>query len=215
VKVKLMANVLGANDEYAAKNREVFERAGIVAINVMGSPGSGKTTILENTIRRLGDDLRLGVIEGDLFTTRDAERIEEAGAGVFQINTGGSCHLNAVMVHEVLREFPIDNFDLLFIENVGNLVCPASFDLGESHRVTVFSVTEGADKASKYPKMFRRSQAILVNKLDLLDHTNVDMDELNRDLAQVSPNAAVFYMSATTDQGMANWLDWVRAQLMG
>jgi hydrogenase nickel incorporation protein HypB len=209
-----MDNVMGANEELAAKNKAAFKEADVVAVNVMGSPGSGKTTILENALGPLSEKYKLGVIEGDLFTTRDAERIEAVGAEVYQINTGGSCHLNAAMVNEAVKEFPIDDYDVLFIENVGNLVCPASFDLGETLRVTVFSVSEGADKAVKYPKMFRRAHAVIINKVDLLDHTDVDLDEVRKDLREITPKASIFEVSATTGEGLEDWIDWLQEQLV-
>jgi len=215
VKVHLMQNVMGANAEYAARNRELFRQAGVLALNLMGSPGSGKTAILEATIPLLAPNYRVAVIEGDLFTTRDAARIERAGAEVVQINTGGSCHLNAKMIYTALADLPLDTFDLLFIENVGNLVCPAGFDLGAGRRVTVFGITEGADKVAKYPKMFRQSQAILINKLDLLPHTDVELTLLHQDLSAVNPEAALFHVSARTGAGLEGWVRWVVAQLPG
>jgi len=213
MKVKLMKDVMGANDRFAQANRDLFAEKGLLALNIMGSPGCGKTTILEDTIKILSARLRIGVIEGDLFTTNDAERIEKAGADVFQINTGGACHLSAAMVHEALGDLPADELDVVFIENVGNLVCPADFDLGEDRRVTVMGITEGADKPVKYPKMFRQAQAILINKLDLLDYTDVNLASLHRDLSQVSPGTALFHVSARTGAGIEGWANWVRSEL--
>lgn len=209
VQVRLESNLLGANELLARKNRNAFSRQGLLVVNLMSSPGSGKTTILEKTIENLDGKLRLGVIEGDLYTDQDAQRIEQKGVQVIQINTEGACHLDAGMVGKAFDELPGEALDLLFIENVGNLVCPAEFDLGEDFKAVVISTTEGNDKPLKYPLIFREARVILLNKIDLLPYTNFSLERFKEDLAQINPSAPVFLVSGRTGEGIAEWNEWL------
>ena len=209
VKVRLEHNILGANELLARKNRNIFSTQDLLVINLMSSPGSGKTTILEKTIDSLNGKLKLGVIEGDLYTDQDAQRIEKKGVRVVQINTEGACHLDAGMVDKAFQELPGDNLDLLFIENVGNLVCPAEFDLGEDLKAVVISTTEGNDKLTKYPLIFREAGAIVLNKIDLLPYTDFSLERFREDLAQINPLAPVFLVSGRTGEGISEWNEWL------
>jgi hydrogenase nickel incorporation protein HypB len=205
--------VLDANDALAQTNREALDHAGIYAINLMSSPGSGKTTLLERTIERLGNRMRIGVLEGDVQTTLDAERLARFGVPVAQVNTdpgfGAECHLDANMVRHGLARLPLAEIDLLLIENVGNLVCPAEFKVGEDAKVMVFSVTEGEDKPLKYPLMFRSVELVLVNKIDLLPHLDVDLGLFRRNVEAVNPGVRHILLSARTDKGVGAWCDWL------
>jgi hydrogenase nickel incorporation protein HypB len=212
VKVRLAMPMLQENDEVARENRNLFRERGIFVLNLMSSPGSGKTSTLERTIEHLPEGLRLAVIEGDIYTTRDADRIEARGVPVVQINTAGACHLDARMIKPALEDFDLGAVDLLIVENVGNLVCPAEFDLGEDARAVVLSVTEGNDKPMKYPLIFRLAQAALINKIDLLPYTDCDMAELERDMAMINPELKTFQVSARTGQGFERWLEWLAEQ---
>lgn len=207
--IQVGTNILGANDLIAKRNRKSFQDRKLLVINLMSSPGSGKTTILERTIENWGDQVRIGVIEGDLYTDQDAQRIEKKGVQVIQINTQGACHLDAGMVAKAYQELSTDNLDIVFIENVGNLVCPAEFDLGEDFRTVVISITEGNDKPLKYPLIFREARVILVNKIDLLPYTDFSLDKFKKDIAQLNPSAEVFLLSGRTGQGIKEWNDWL------
>lgn len=209
VKVNLQTRLLGANELSALQNRKRFDQQGLLVINLMSSPGSGKTSILEKTIEGLGKRLNIGVIEGDLYTDQDARRIGNKGVPVIQINTEGACHLDASMVGKAYENLPDNSMDLLFVENVGNLVCPAEFELGEDLRAVVISITEGNDKITKYPLIFQRARVVLVNKIDLIEHTDFSIDQLQRDLSLINPEARVFYVSARTGQGMDMWTEWL------
>jgi hydrogenase nickel incorporation protein HypB len=212
-RVPVVKDVRSANEESAAKNREAFESGGLLAINLMSAPGAGKTSVLERTIRRLQPDRRTAVIEGDLQTTVDSDRIRALGVPAHQITTGTVCHLDARMIANALTSFPVGEADVLFIENVGNLVCPAEFDLGEHLRVMVFSVVEGAEKPKKYPLMFHQSHAVLLNKIDLLPYAGVSLDELKRNVTEVNPRAAIFPLSCTTGEGFDPWIEWFEEQI--
>ena len=211
--IPVMQDILGRNDEIAGKNKSLFDKHGILAINLLGSPGSGKTTLLERTIAHLKDDLRLAVIEGDLFTAKDAERIHALGVPVIQINTVGGCHLDAQMIQDALGDLNLDDLDMIIIENVGNLVCPAEFEIGESMKVTVLSVTEGEDKPLKYPLIFKESKAILINKIDLLPYVPFKKDKAIQDIRNLNPTGEIFEVSCTAHNGLEPWLNWLRAQL--
>ncbi|MBZ4654037.1 MAG: hydrogenase accessory protein HypB [Peptococcaceae bacterium] len=209
MQVKLVTNILRANEDMASRNREIFREKGTKVVNLISSPGAGKTTLLETTIRTLKNHLTIGVIEGDLMTTRDGERIAALEVPVVQINTRGGCHLDANMVHKALAELPLEKLNLLFIENVGNLVCPSAFDLGEDKKVVILSVTEGSDKPAKYPTTFEGAAACLLNKIDLLPYTNFNLREFYEDLKTIKPNLPVFEVSALTGQGMEAWYRWL------
>ena len=212
--VDVLHSLLHENDHQALHNREHFARHKVLAINLMSSPGSGKTTLLEKTIQNLGDSIKIAVIEGDLETENDADRIRNQGAPAVQITTGSACHLDAHMVHDGLHQLDLTDVDILFIENVGNLVCPASFDLGHHLNVTLLSSTEGDDKPSKYPVMFRAADLMLITKSDLLQYLD-DFDpkaaEANfRKLAKDNP---VIELSSKTDEGFEQWLSWLKDTL--
>ena len=203
-----MKNILGANDEIAAQNREMFSKRGVVVMNLMGSPGSGKTTLLEQTLARL-TGVRVAVIEGDLFTAKDAERIERAGVDVIQINTAGGCHLDAAMIQKACAALDLDAIDLLIVENVGNLVCPAEFDIGENFKAVVLSITEGDDKPLKYPLIFKESAATVLNKVDLLPFTNFNLQSARTDLTTLHPMIKIFETSCTRGTGLDAWTQWL------
>ncbi len=212
--VSVLKGLLQKNDDQAAHNRAHFDARGILAVNLMSAPGSGKTALLEATIRVLKDELKLAVIEGDLETENDAVRIRAQGVPAHQILTGTACHLDAHLVHEALHCLPLDGVDILFIENVGNLVCPASFDLGQHLNVTLLSVTEGDDKPAKYPVMFRAADAMLLTKTDLLAVLDdFDPDRAERHLRELANPAPVLPLSARKGEGMAEWIGWLRQQL--
>ena len=206
----LEQRVLAKNDDLAERNRGWLEARGVAAVNLMSSPGSGKTTILARTVRELGAEVALHVVEGDQETTLDAQRIEATGCPVVQVNTGAGCHLDASMFAEALHALD-PNGGIVLIENVGNLVCPALFDLGESARVVIMSVTEGTDKPRKYPHMFRTATIVLLNKIDLLPHVDFDVEAFRRDVALVNPRAQVQHVSATRGDGLDAWYAWLRA----
>lgn len=209
-RIDVESPVLKKNDDLAIENREFFHSRATVAINLMSAPGAGKTTLLEKSLPTLRQRFRCGVIEGDLRTDLDAERVRKTGVVAHQINTN-SCHLDARMVREACTALFTQPLDLLLIENIGNLVCPAAYDLGEDWRVTLFSVTEGADKPRKYPKMFYRSHAVVLNKIDLLPYTDVQLEELVDSVRAVSPEAVIFPLSCRTGEGLDAWIAWVAA----
>jgi hydrogenase nickel incorporation protein HypB len=209
--IRLEHDVLLKNDRLAEQNRGWLDGRGVRAINLMSSPGAGKTTLLERTIRELGAELGLRVIEGDQETTRDAERIRSAGANVIQINTGTGCHLDAAMIGRALRQLDPPRDSVVMIENVGNLVCPAMFDLGEQARVVVASVTEGDDKPGKYPYIFRRADVIVLNKMDLLSHLDFQAAAFEQAALELNPRALIFHVSATRGDGLESWYRWLRA----
>ncbi len=209
MKVKVVTRILEANDRIAEENRKRFQEAGVYVVNLMGAPGAGKTTLLERTIQALKPQLRIGVIEGDIVGSDDAERIGALDVPVVQINTGGACHLDANMISEVLSEFPLKELDLLIIENVGNLVCPAEFKVGEDMKMMVLSVAEGHDKPLKYPLMFRESSALVLNKIDLLPYMNTDMNKVRNDSLALNPKLKIFEVSCTTGAGIEAWAQWL------
>ncbi len=212
--VEVLHGLLHENDHQAHHNREHFERHGVLAINLMSSPGSGKTRLLEATIDHLGRDNRIAVVEGDLETERDAMRIREKGVPAIQITTGSACHLDAHMVHDALHQLDLDAVDILFIENVGNLVCPASFDLGQQLNVVLLSVTEGDDKPAKYPVMFRAADAVVMSKADLLPHLgDLEPDRARRHLRDLANAASLFELSAQTGEGLDAWCGWLLEQI--
>ncbi len=209
--VQIETDILAKNNEYATANRRHFDEHGMLALNLVSSPGSGKTTLLTETIKALSGDLDMGVIEGDQQTANDAERIRETGAPAVQVNTGKGCHLDGHMVGHALEHLALPDDSVLFIENVGNLVCPAGFDLGEAHKVVILSVTEGEDKPIKYPDMFHASDVMLLTKTDLLPHLDFDVEKCLGYARRVNPKIKTLLVSAKSGEGMEDWLDWIRA----
>lgn len=207
--IQVMKNILGENDRVAAENQALFAEKNVYVINLMGSPGAGKTSVLEKTMEKLKDKLKMAVIEGDLFTSKDADRIEKHGVPVIQINTAGGCHLDAPMVQKVAQKLDLDGLDLLVVENVGNLVCPAEFAVGEDDKGVVLSITEGDDKPMKYPLIFKESAIALLNKADLLPYCNFDMAAAKEDITTLHPGMDVIEVSCTKDQGLDAWCDWL------
>ncbi len=209
--VQIEQDILGKNNEYAAANRSWFNTHGILALNLVSSPGSGKTSLLTRCIDDLKDELNLAVIEGDQQTANDAERIRETGVKALQINTGKGCHLDGHMVGHALETLQPEDGSILFIENVGNLVCPAAFDLGEAHKVAILSVTEGEDKPIKYPDMFHAADLLLLNKVDLLPYLDFDVDLCIEYARRVNPGIKIIQVSAKSGEGMDSWYQWIRA----
>lgn len=207
--VKIEQDILSKNDQYAQRNRDWLEERSVLALNLVSSPGSGKTTLLAATVARLLPQMPVAVIEGDQQTSHDAERIRAAGAPAVQINTGKGCHLDAKMVHDACHQLPANEGGILFIENVGNLVCPASFDLGEKYKVAILSVTEGEEKPLKYPDMFAAAQLMVINKIDLLPYVSFDVARCIENAKRVNPYIQVIQVSATTGEGMDAWLNWL------
>lgn len=208
-RITVVENILSANDQLAVENRARLDAARLLALNVMASPGAGKTSLIEQTVRRLAGQVRIGVIEGDIATSLDAERAEAAGAISVQINTGGNCHLEAPMVRDALNQLPLAELDLLIVENVGNLICPSGWQLGTHTSVLVASVAEGADKPYKYPTMYRGVDVLVINKIDLLPYVEFDMDFFRRGVETLNPGVTTFPVSCRTGEGLDAWLDWV------
>ncbi len=208
--VEIEQNILGKNDEFANANRHFFTDSGILTLNLVSSPGSGKTTLLTRSLTDLKDELPLSVIEGDQETANDAERIRETGVEALQINTGKGCHLDAHMIGQAIKTLEPEKGSVLFIENVGNLVCPAAFDLGEAHKVAILSVTEGEDKPIKYPDMFHAADIMILNKIDLLPYVQFDVDKCIEYARRVNPGIQVLQVSATSGEGMEDWYQWIR-----
>ncbi len=212
MKIQVLTNVLKANQTIALENRRSFEKNRILVLNLMSSPGAGKTLILERTIEKLKDDFNLAVIEGDVATTNDAERLAKHQIPVVQITTesfGGACHLDANMVKKATEKLDLSWVQILFIENIGNLICPAEFVLGEDKKIIVLSLTEGEDKPSKYPLAFRISDLLLINKIDLLPHVDTDLDVLLQNAQKVNSQLFPIKLSAKTEEGLENWLNWL------
>lgn len=211
--LRLEAEILGKNQRIAERNRGWLAGRGVLALNLMSSPGAGKTTLLERTLRDLGREIKISVVEGDQETTHDAQRIRAAGVRAVQVNTGTGCHLEAEMLERALALLKPEAGSLLFIENVGNLVCPALFDLGERAKVVIFSVTEGEDKPLKYPHMFAAAETLIITKTDLLPHLRFDLDRAVDNARQVNPRLKVFPVSAESGAGLVGWYDWLRTEL--
>ena len=213
MKISVVKNILEANQRIAEENRKRFSEGKLLVVNLMSSPGAGKTTMLEKTIRALNDEFRIGVVEGDIQSTYDAERISRTGAPAVQINTGGACHLDSNMVQEALKSLELDKLNLLFIENVGNLVCPAEFNLGEDFKAMILSVAEGDDKPLKYPLMFHESKVLLINKIDLLPFCECNPDLIEERARKINPGLTIFRLSCRTGEGLESWTGWLRDQL--
>jgi len=211
--VQALTKVLDANDRQAQENREHFEKHGVYAINLMSSPGAGKTSLIEATVEALMDEVRIGVIEGDLETDLDAQRIKNKGAPAYQITTGGACHLDAFMVHEGIHNLPLENLDIVFIENVGNLVCPASYDVGAHMNVVLLAVTEGDDKPEKYPVMFRNADLLVITKTDLLPYVDFSIERAVKSARKIKPNIDFIALSCKTKEGLEDWLEYIKLKV--
>ncbi|MCU0484662.1 MAG: hydrogenase nickel incorporation protein HypB [Anaerolineales bacterium] len=213
-RLPVVENILSANDRLAAENRRTLDQAKVFSINLMASPGAGKTSLIERTVRGLSGRLRLGVIDGDIATSLDADRAAAAGAAALQINTGGDCHLDAVMLHQALPGLNLAELDLLIVENVGNLVCPASFILGTHKSILIASTPEGDDKPYKYPGMYRGVDALVLNKIDLLPYVTFDMEFFQRGVEALNPGVLTFPLSCRSGEGLDAWLDWLTTQVV-
>ncbi|MFN2127638.1 MAG: hydrogenase nickel incorporation protein HypB [Anaerolineales bacterium] len=208
--ISVVENIMNANDQLAARNRARLDEAGVFSINIMASPGAGKTSLIEQTLSRLPKDIKVAVVDGDIATSIDANRAAAAGATAIQINTGGECHLDAIMLHNALDQFKnLSQFDLLIVENVGNLVCPSAFKLGTHKSILVASVPEGDDKPYKYPGMYRDVNALVINKIDLLPYIKFDMAYFRKGVEILSPNLITFNCSCSTGEGLDDWVAWL------
>ncbi len=215
MKVKVLQNILDANDQIANRNRQLLDAQRVLGINIMSSPGAGKTSLILQTIKRLKEKVRIAVIEGDIASTIDADRLSEEGVSVVQINTGGACHLDANMVSNGLTSLSLEGVDLLLIENVGNLVCPAEFQTGVHKRMMLLSVPEGDDKPYKYPLMFTESEVIIVNKVDLLPYLDFNLAAFQRAVTGLNPKAKILQVSCKTGEGIEEWVSWLESELRG
>ena len=214
-RIPVVENILSANDRMAARNRDMLEQSGVYAINIMASPGAGKTSTILKTLEYLNGRLKLGVVEGDLATSIDAEKAAAAGMPAVQINTGGECHLDAAMLADALPTLPLSDIDLVLVENVGNLVCPANFQIGTHLNVLIASIPEGDDKPYKYPGMYRGMQVLIINKIDLLPYVPFNMDYFKRGVEILNPGVVTFAVSSKTGEGMDAWTDWLVEQVKG
>jgi hydrogenase nickel incorporation protein HypB len=215
LRVAVVKNILDANTRIAQENRKLFDEHNLTVLNLMSSPGAGKTTLLEQMGNHFQDNLEIGVIEGDIQTTLDAERVAAAGLQAVQIETDGACHLDANMIQNGLADLDLKNLDLLIIENVGNLVCPAEFNVGEDQKVMMLSVTEGDDKPFKYPLMFKESKVLVISKVDLLPHLRCDVEKIIDAARSINPDLQIFEISSYSGQGLDDWHDWVKGQVKG
>jgi len=211
--ISVVEKILSANDRLAQENRTRIDSAGVFSINIMASPGAGKTSLIEQTVRALQGKLRIGMINGDIATSLDADRAAAAGAQAVQINTGGECHLDAIMLQEALPRMDLSTIDLLIVENVGNLICPASFMLGTHKNVLVASIPEGDDKPYKYPGMYRGADAVVINKIDLLPYVSFHMDYFQKGIEVLNPGVVQFQLSCRTGEGLDAWRDWLISQV--
>ena len=215
MELRVLEGVFDANRKIAEENRELFRKHGILAVNLMASPGAGKTSLIDRTLALLRGRVRMGVIEGDIASSVDAERVKAHRVPVVQINTGGACHLDAAMIRQALDHLPLDELELLIVENVGNLVCPAEFDLGESLKVTILSVAEGHDKPLKYPLIFTQTDALVLNKMDLLGMGDFDLGALRNTVLKMNPDVTIFELSCRTGQGLEEWAGWLERMVRG
>ncbi|MEE8598984.1 MAG: hydrogenase nickel incorporation protein HypB [Dehalococcoidales bacterium] len=213
MEIKVLQDILSANDRIARKNRERLDKHGILTINVMSSPGAGKTSLILQTISNLKQEARIAVIEGDIASRVDADKVHEQGVEVVQINTAGGCHLDANMTESALNNLPLENIDLLLIENVGNLVCPAEFDLGEHKKVMLLSLPEGDDKPYKYPLMFTEADVVLINKIDLLPYLEFNIPAFHKAVSGLNPEVKIFQVSCKTGEGIEDWLSWLQDEI--
>lgn len=212
-RIDVIEDILEVNKHKAASNREIFDQSGVFTINLMASPGAGKTSLIELTIKQLSRRISIAVIDGDIATSLDADRAAAAGAKAVQINTGGGCHLDAVMIEHALKELPLNKVDLLLIENVGNLICPAGFPLGTHKNILIASTPEGDDKPYKYPTMYNGVDALIINKIDLLPYVSFNMDYFCQGVEILNPGLVTFPMSCQTQEGLELWLEWIIAQV--
>jgi len=213
MKIPVVKKVLEANERIAEENRRLFEEHGVLVINLVSGPGAGKTTLLEKTLEGLKDQWRFGVIEGDIQSTLDAQRIASPGVPVVQINTGGACHLDGNMVRQALDKIDLGSLDVLIVENVGNLVCPVEFDIGENCKVMLLSVPEGDDKPLKYPLIFHESRLLLINKMDLLPYVDFNVGKMREESLRINPHLEIIEISCKTGEGLTLWFDWLRAKV--
>ena len=213
MKVPVIRNILEANDRIAAENRALLDKDNVFCFNLMSSPGAGKTTLLERTIESLASKINIGVIEGDITSNEDARRIAKKGVKAVQINTDGACHLDGSMIRTAMDQFDLASLDLLIVENVGNLVCPAEFNVGEHMKIMILSVAEGDDKPLKYPVMFRECSALLINKIDLLPYTECSVDKIRKRSLKINPKLTIFEVSARTGEGIEAWTKWLKARV--
>lgn len=211
MKVKIVKDIIEANDSIARENREYFKKFKTTVFNLMSAPGAGKTTLLKTALKALKKDYRIGVIEGDIATTLDAEQIKEIGIPVVQINTGGACHLDANMIKNALYGFGKKKFDIIIIENVGNLVCPAEFKVGEDYKIMIHSITEGEDKPLKYPLMFKESSLLIISKIDLMQHLDVNIDKIKKDVLSLNPDIDIIEVSSKTGEGIDKFIKWIKS----
>jgi hydrogenase nickel incorporation protein HypB len=209
-RISVVENILNANDRLAAENRSILESKDVYSLNLMASPGAGKTSLIEHTVKKLSQELNLAVIDGDIATSLDADRAAAAGAVAIQINTGGECHLDAVMLNQAISQLDLDTIDLLIVENVGNLICPSSFQIGTHTNILIASIPEGDDKPFKYPGMYRGVDVLILNKMDLLPYVDFDVDRFHQGLRQLNPDVKLFSLSCRTQDGLDDWTDWVK-----
>jgi hydrogenase nickel incorporation protein HypB len=213
MEIKIMKNILDRNQNKANEVRELLRMKNVLMVNIISSPGAGKTTLLERTCEELGKRYRIAVIEGDITTDRDAQRLKKFNIPIVVINTEGGCHLDSHSISKVLSEFDLENIDILFVENVGNLICPSQFDLGEEFKLAVVSTTEGDDKPGKYPMLFREAKAVLLNKIDLIPYTNFNFNNFKKDLDKINPQIPLFEVSCTKGDGLKEWFTWIEEQV--
>jgi hydrogenase nickel incorporation protein HypB len=210
MKISVVRDILEANERIAQQNKDLFKENNVFVINLMSSPGAGKTSLLEKSIDALKDEMNIGVIEGDIQSTQDAERIVAKGVPAVQVNTHGACHLDGNMIRDTFKDFDFASLDLMVVENVGNLVCPAEFKVGEDYKVMILSVTEGDDKPNKYPLMFHESKVLLINKIDLLPYVDCNIDKIKEDSLKINPDMTIFEISCKTGEGLEEWYNWLR-----
>ena len=213
MEIKVLKNVLDKNMNQAEQNRQALIQHNVKMVNFISSPGAGKTTLLEKTIPTLQESMSVAVIEGDAYTSKDAERLQQFNIPIVQINTEGTCHLDSNSIENAFGELDLQELDLILVENVGNLICPTSFDLGEDFRVAVLSTTEGDDKPAKYPMLFRQAKAVVLNKIDLMPYINFDNQTFKKDLREINPNLQIFETSSTLGSGVWNWVEWLKEAL--
>jgi len=212
MEIRIMKNILDRNSNKAEENRKLLEENELLMVNIISSPGAGKTTLLERTCEALGKKFRIGIIEGDVTTDRDAQRLKIFDIPIVSINTEGGCHLDSHSISKAMEHFDLGSLDILFVENVGNLICPSQFDLGETFKVAVVSTTEGDDKPSKYPMIFSEARAVILNKMDLLPYTNFNIESYRSDLRSLNPRIKMFQASASRGEGLSEWLTWLVSQ---